>query len=295
MPSTEKIAVVALCEPGEFEWQAVLLMSSVLAFLQDEILPLVYCRRALLPLIHSRTRAFFDDHGIAFHPIDPDFKENYPEGNKLYACAMPRDVSRTLFLDTDLMVVQPTNAQEIFRPAHVSGRVTSDWMWGRTADAWRPVYADFGLRVPRMRLLRKRGEEMALVPLSLNAGVVAFEDARFGKLWLETALRIESGGLVADPYPTLDQIALPIAAARAEMPLHLLDPIWNAPDRMMQRRPGAVKFFHYRRLKFLLPSPAQAIANVLIREFTAFDSLAEMVAFYEDQGATSPLVKYFPG
>lgn len=230
----DDIGVVLMCEPAAYEWQAILLVSSLLSFAGPRTSIYAYCRRAIADQIHPRTREFFDRHGVGFEVIDPEFRVNYPQGNKLFACAMPRAEARTVFVDTDVMLMRPTALEEAFLRHCVCGRKTGAWMWGKTPEAWAPAYAAVGLPLPPRRMPQAYDGEVRHVPPSLNAGVVFYDDPRFSSAWLSVAKRIEADATVKEIFPTLDQIALPVAAASLDLDLRFLDPTWNAGPRQAE-------------------------------------------------------------
>jgi hypothetical protein len=59
------VGIVLMVEPGRYEWQGVLLISSLLGFAYDDIGIWAYCREELLDDLHPATLSFFVRHGIA--------------------------------------------------------------------------------------------------------------------------------------------------------------------------------------------------------------------------------------
>ncbi|MEO0388678.1 MAG: hypothetical protein AAF281_14340 [Pseudomonadota bacterium] len=290
-----RVAVVMMCEPAAYEWQAVLLTSSLLSYGYGSLTLYAYCRRSLAHALHPRTRAFFDRHGVHFDVIDPAFRVNYPQGNKLFAAAMPRPQRKTVFIDTDVMLTQPTLLAEAFFPGAVSGRPTARWMWGDTAQAWAPAYRAAGLPVTPRRMPQIGQGTTRYVPPSLNAGFVAWDEGAFSTAWRDVAQKIEADPSIADIFPTLDQIALPIAAETCGLGLRFLDKSWNASAEFARTRPAQVRVLHYQNLAALRASGAVALADQFLRDHAGFDSLADLVGFYAENGQKPPQVKNAPG
>ncbi|MBV0913169.1 hypothetical protein [Anianabacter salinae] len=281
------LGIVIMVEPGRYEWSGVLLVSSLLAFAYDDIAIHAYCRRGLIDQLHPHTLAFFERHGVALSPIDPGFAVPYPQGNKLYACAAPREAPLTLLLDTDMMMLRPARLVDAFRKGSVGGRFTSAWMWGKTVEDWRAAYASVGMEVPRHRMHRPNG---SYVPPSIAAAFVIYEGAEFGGLWRDTALAIEERRLARGIYPTLDQISLPVATYRAGLRPNVLDAAWNKGGELTKAQGASVIVHHYQKAERLLASETRWIADAVLRDFARFDNVEALIAFYEAEGARPPEV-----
>ncbi len=284
---TGDIGVVLMAEPGRYEWSAILLVSSLLAFAYDRIGIHAYCRKALIGDLHPRTLAFFERHGVRLAAIEPGFAVPYPQGNKLYACAAERPEPATLLMDTDMMLVRPTVLGEAFRPGYVSGRHTSDWMWGRSVADWEVAYRSVGLEPPRQRMARSGG---SWVTPSLAAAFVAYDAPGFGEMWRDTALRIEEKRLARGIYPTLDQISLPVATYRAGLLPRLIGAEWNKGGELKEKQLDSVRVHHYQKAERLMVSASRWIADALLRDFAGFDDVEALIRFYERQGRRPPEV-----
>lgn len=281
------IGVVMMLEPGRYEWSGVLLISTLLAFAQDDIGIWAYCRRGLIDQLHPSTLDFLDRHGVRLEPIDPAFQVTYPQGNKLYACAAPRAAHATILMDTDMAMIRPARLAEAIHPGCVSGRNTSGWMWGKTVEEWRAAYASVGLEPPRLRMFRPDG---SYVPVSLAAAFVTYDTPDFGAIWRDTALEIEERRLARGIYPTLDQISLPVAAVRAGLRPTLIDSIWNKGGVIGRGRMHSVVVHHYQKPERLLGSDYKWATDAVLGEFAGHDSVEALIAFYEANGARPPEV-----
>ena len=140
------IGIVMMIEPGRYEAYSVLLISSLLALVYDTIGIYGYCRRSLIDDIHPATWDFLKRHNVSLDPIEPEFEVPYPQGNKLYACAAPRNATATVLMDTDIMIVCQTSLSDIIFPGYVSGRMTGAWMWGGSVEGCARPTSPWGSR-----------------------------------------------------------------------------------------------------------------------------------------------------
>ncbi|MCF6445930.1 hypothetical protein [Nereida sp. MMG025] len=281
-PKKADIACVFMVEPGHYEWPAVLLASSLMAFALDDIAIHAYCRGHLIDQLHPDTLAFFQRHGIQLDPIHPEFEVPYPQGNKLYACAASRPAPATILFDTDMFMLRPAFLGDTVRKGTVSGRPTGDWMWGKSVDEWRAAYASVDMDLPRLRLARPSG---SYVSPSMSAGFTAYADPDFGGVWRDTALRIEEKRLAKRIYPTLDQISLPVAIHRACLKMNMIDVIWNKAGPIKPQALRNVVCYHYQKSETLLGLSIKWLADELLRDFSDFDTVEELIAFYEEHAA----------
>ena len=277
-PAQTPIAAVFMVEPGAYEWPAILLAASLRAFAQDDLRLYGYCRAELIDLLHPETLAFFESTGVTLRPIEPRFEVIYPQGNKMYACADPRDEPATMLFDTDMFMLQPMRLSEVLVPGRVSGRPTGNWMWGKTPQDWAPAYESVGLALPPARMSRPDGTFTAP---SISAGFVAYTEPEFGAIWRDAALVIEGKRLARGIYPTLDQISLPVAAELAGQRLNMIDTKWNKAGAITAQSIRSVVSYHYQKAETLLALPVKWLADRLLAEFSRFATVEELLAFYD--------------
>jgi hypothetical protein len=156
----------------------------------------------------------------------------YPHGNKILASCLPRETASAIFFDTDTVVTGPMNIEGLDQAHTVMVAPECTATWGRQIEDWGPVYALFDLEVPEERVRLFRGRR-SLVPPYFNAGLVGYTTARnkdgltFPDLWRDTARRIDQTEGIPNKRPWLDQIALPIAAARLGARMDIRDEAHN--------------------------------------------------------------------
>ena len=286
-PAQTPIAAVFMVEPGAYEWPAILLAASLRAFAQDDLRLYGYCREELIDLLHPRTLAFFKANGVNLRPIEPRFEVIYPQGNKMYACADPRDEPATMLFDTDMFMLQPMRLSETLVPGRVSGRPTGNWMWGKTPQDWAPAYESVGLALPPARMSRPDGTFTAP---SISAGFVAYTEPEFGAIWRDAALVIEGKRLAKGIYPTLDQISLPVAAELAGLRLNMIDTKWNKAGAITAQSIRSVVNYHYQKAETLLALPVKWLADRLLAEFSDFATVEDLLDFYDREAQRPPTV-----
>jgi len=290
--TTGSPAAVFMAEPGDLEWQSILLTCSLKAFACDDLSIWAYCRENLVDQLHPNTLAFFQEQGVTLRSIAPKFDVPYPQGNKLYACADQRSCDATILFDTDMFLVTNACLSDTLHEGHVCGRKTGNWMWGETLDEWRSAYASVGLDLPRHRMARHNN---TYVTPSISAGFVAYKEPDFGQVWTDVALEIESKRMVEGMYPTLDQISLPVAVTKAGMSIKMIETKWNYAGLVGNVKSNDVIGYHYQKLERLADSPYVWIANSLIEDFTSFQSIESLIDFYMAEGSTPAEVSGNPG
>ncbi|MFQ6553490.1 hypothetical protein AAD018_014230 [Aestuariibius insulae] len=280
--SDADIAAVFMVEPGHYEWPAILLAASLRAFATDRISIHAYCRASLIDQLHADTVTWFERHGIELAAIEPEFEVIYPQGNKLYACAAKRQAPATILFDTDILLLRPIRLAETLVEGCISGRPTGPWMWGKTAEEWRPAYESVGLDLPRLRLGRPNGSFTAP---SINAGYVGYTEQGFGEVWRDTALEIERKRLAKGIYPTLDQISLAVATERAGLLFNFIEATWNMSGEINRQAVQKLNIYHYQKAERLLDLPVKWLADALLQDSTDFASLEDLIAFYDREAA----------
>ena len=286
------IAAVFMVEPGAYEWPAILLAASLRAFAYDEIRLYGYCRSELIDQLHPATLAFFKANNVTLDEIHPQFEVIYPQGNKLYACAAPRPEPATMLFDTDMFMLQPALLSQTLVPGAVSGRPTGNWMWGNTPQDWAPAYESVGIALPRTRM--SRPDQSFTMP-SISAGFVAYMGSHFGEVWRDTALTIERRRLAKGIYPTLDQISLPVAVERAGMRLNMIDVKWNKAGKIGEQAIRQIIAYHYQKAETLLTLPVKWLADRLLAEYSQWNSVEALLAFYDREAARPDTVIHNDG
>ncbi len=207
------------------------------------------------------------DVAIERLPARDPWRRPYPHGNKIAAAARPRLRPVTVFLDTDMIVTGRFEPQDLLAEAEVAAVPEGRATWGGAGDRWERVYGHFGLPLPAERVRLMRGRRRLSMPY-FNAGLVAFRhESGFAEIWRETALRIDHEVRIAGKRPWLDQIAIPVAAARLGLSIRVLEERWNfaISDRLPQGG-EAPTIVHYHRMRHCAAWPFFAPALAALED-----------------------------
>lgn len=160
-----------------------------------------------------------------------DWATPYPHGNKILAACQPRDTAAAVFFDTDMVCTAPLDLAGLGTAHTLMAVPEGVATWSRNDADWAPLYAEFGLGLPDTRVQLTRGRRITMLPY-FNAGLVGYSQApgpdgrTLPEIWLETALVLDR--MEYDrKRPWLDQVALPIAAARMGARLDVRDGSYN--------------------------------------------------------------------
>ncbi|GAA5078094.1 hypothetical protein GCM10023209_29060 [Roseibacterium beibuensis] len=265
--STETLSIFFVADGVRLEWQSWLLASS-LACAHDgrgDVRLYAYASEGYLPEVHAATRDLYEVCGVELRPLPdtPNWRGDYPHGNKLVAASDRRDGARAIFLDTDMVCAKPLTPMADLPADTVAAAPEGLPTWGKENDRWERAYAHFGLPLPKERLRLLRGRKLEYLPY-FNAGFVCFPERpmthdgkRFADHWLETALDFDHNCAIGNKRPWLDQITLPLTLARFGYATEVLGETWNysLTRRKDYSQTPDVEILHYHRAAFLEQAP----------------------------------------
>jgi len=268
-----RFAISFVCQHGELEIKALLLAASLRRFLTCEA-DLIAC----LPepasrwgIVSPATLRVLTSLGVRTVPIRNVIDETYPIGNKVTCLDVATEADRMVFLDTDILVMQPLDLGRWFargfnaKPADAIG-------FADNPEDWQAVYGMFGLQGPRRSVVTSLAGQV--VCPYFNAGVVgAPARSGLGGLWADCCRTLaaadglwETRSLPAK-LPFLDQISLPVAVARAGLAVSLLDERLNFPAnlRPLSAEIGGPILCHYHRPDVIRREPRlqELVASLL--------------------------------
>jgi hypothetical protein len=67
--------------------------------------------------------------------------------------------------------------------------------------------------------------------------------------------------------------------------MNMIDVKWNKADAIKPQALRNVICYHYQKVQTLLELPIKWVADELLRDFTEFDGLESMIAFYDVHSA----------
>lgn len=291
-------SVVFVVDPPQLILESILLVGSVRKHLPGIDIQ-AYCPAAKRRLIPPQLTEFFERNGVTLNQVETEgiFSPDYPHGNKLLACRASRKTTRTLFLDTDVLVGRPFDVADLTREGFVSAAPEGRRTWGKAkfGQDWSYLYSLFDLSMPteKVRLLRTNVESAPY----FNAGVVGYvnksraRDLPFGRCWLDTALTFDADKSINTPRPWLDQISLPVAAARQELAFNVLSQDWNmslsrktitASDELDRMNAADPLIIHYHNFRFFQGTRFLGLLDEIVRDFTIFEGFADLAKPYAD-------------
>ena len=223
------ICFVFVCQAGEIEIEALLLAASLRyrnPKLDGELVAAV-ADESLWGKISHGTRDLLNELGVRLEPISSPFGNVYPIGNKLAALAVPTPAATTVFLDSDMLCLRTFPPNQLVTGG-LCAKPADFGTYGKDHKEWDKIYSFFNLALPQQRMLSTVSEE-TMLPY-FNAGLIAVANGPFfGECWLRTAREVDANKTVKRKRPWLDQIALPVTAARLGYKLFVLDESYNYP------------------------------------------------------------------
>lgn len=269
-------AFVFVCQAGELEVKAALLAASLRRHLPAST-PLVAC--VPQPTTDwgaptAETARLLASLDVASAPIVSPFGSDYPIGNKIPCVDVVVPAERIVFLDSDILLL------DTFDPArHMAGAFTakpadiSTSFQGAPED-WHRAYAMCGVTAPIRRVFATVFGEV-MWPY-FNAGVVGVPaGAGFGAAWAACARAIDADQSFPSRRPHLDQIALPIAAAREGLRFTALPEAFNFPAHIKPLPASAPAICHYHWPTVVAGEPRllAAVAELIRRHAPLTDLL----------------------
>lgn len=253
--STDSITYFFVMDGPRFETPGLLLSESLRSTLHRSAKIIAYVPQAVLGQIHPVIRRMMDLQEVEVRSFDTNqakWSSPYPHGNKILAALEPRDTDLSVFLDTDVVCLTPPDFSDITPNTALFATPEGVATWGREDSDWEAVYDMFDLPVPDWRVRLTKGYGRTILPY-FNAGVVGFVESglpgtgRLPEMWHDTALAIDAAPHIANKRPWLDQISLPVAAARLGGEIKVLPGLYNFSAYRLPENPdiSQVKFFHY--------------------------------------------------
>ena len=258
--SDAKESILFVVDGATLEAQSLLLAASLAKHHPDrsKVDLIAYVSARTAGSLSRVTRALYAHCGVQVRVLpagDALWAKPYPHGNKLLACAEPRDSARSLFLDTDMICLAPLTGLELADPAAVAVVPEGLPTWGKEGDKWARAYDFFDLALPEDRVQLTRGRKLDYLPY-FNGGFVSFSDLprpgttqNFAQDWLQTAIAFDQGCTVRGKRPWLDQITLPLTMKRFGYSYQVMHELWNfsISDRPKLHRAKKARLIHYHR------------------------------------------------
>lgn len=256
--SAGSASVSLVCEPGRLEAQAVLLTASL-----RDLHPGLTLIAAVPRPLPAPTVQVLDALGVARLPISNPVAADYPIGNKIAALGVGDTRGLRVFLDSDMLCLRPLD-WAVLR-THPLAAKPADMATFGSDELWRCLYERFELTSPVQRVVSSVSQQM-MHPY-FNAGMVATtEAAALAPLWAQICRSIDAMRDVNPRRPWLDQIALPLAAARLGLVTRSLGDSWNYPAHIKPLL-GEPALVHYHRPAVVAREPTLVahVGRLLLR------------------------------
>jgi hypothetical protein len=229
MKPTPKCCVTFICQSGELELKALLLASSLRLNNPDNKVELV----AAIPdpvvwgELSDPCKLLLLQLNVRQQVVPSPWGEAYPIGNKIAAMGVPTQAPVTLLLDSDILCLRSFDYAD-FVSQELAAKPADFNTFKDLGAQWQLAYEQFNLARPEQRVMSTVGQE--IIWPYFNAGVVAVKNGpEFSEIWLQTACDIDANTAIENKRPWLDQISLPIAAARCGYNFQALDDQYNYP------------------------------------------------------------------
>ena len=273
------IDFVIMIEPGDLEWQGIVLISSILAFVRDNYTIYVYCRKNKIDSLSDKTTSFLKKNGVQVFPIINDYHDGYPNGNKVIACAQKRNGDFSIFLDSDTAFIQPISFTDVLYEDSVTCVAAGGNTWTGLNGNWEYVYQSLGIPIPNERVVLESGHFS--YPY-YNAGFVAFfNGTAFSDKWLEITRKIDIDNNITNKRPWLDQIALPAAIKASELLFHELGFEYNRGENNSNPLNKNSYLVHYHHSMFVYRKGLNKLFSDLVSQYSGFENFYNLYNFYK--------------
>lgn len=253
LPSMGPMRFVFICQGGLLEAKSLLLAASIRHFTgaTHELTAAIPGPAHLWPQPDSATLAALESLNVRTERIENAIAPDFPYGNKMQCLSLPMRGSVQAYIDSDILMMRDFGQDAL--PMHPVCAVPASF--GIADDSeWERFYAEFGLDLPVRRLSALISQQST--PPYFNGGLIVVRGMPgLGESWAECCRRLRAmPGVSADIRDRfVDQVALPIAAARLGADIVSLTLEWNFPSWNLALGDGPTPiFFHYQTPERLL-------------------------------------------
>jgi hypothetical protein len=249
-------AVTFVVHGGELQIKSLILAASLRKYWPPNI-DLVAC----IP-VGNKSPVLYDTfkNGLGVRIVEvsnPITNGDYPIGNKLLCLDVETEADRVMFLDSDIIALQTVSDLELTKNfgQGFAAKPADLATFKANPDVWREIYRACDSEMPRYLITATTsGEKMSPY---FNAGLISVEaNSGFGRSWSECAKKIEHMPDVPAKRPHLDQIALPVAAAKSGQNFNLIGEDWNYPAHLKPLPNPTPKLCHYHWPEVIAREPS---------------------------------------
>lgn len=248
--------LVFVAHGGPLEAKSALLAASLAQYyLPGRIVCRVMRPEALWGALAPETEALFEALGIALLPAENRVDDAYAHGNKV--AAFDGIAGPAVFLDSDILLMCPFSWHPDLGTelgCGIAAKPADIDTFARGGGSWARVWKLFDLDVPPKSHVSTASRE-AMRPY-FNAGFIAVRDGdAFSAMWVDTVRRIDADTGIGNKRPWLDQIGLPVTAARLGWRIRDLDNRFNFPCHLSPIEKASPYFAHYHWPRIIARDP----------------------------------------
>lgn len=253
VPSMEPMRFAFICQGGVLEAKSLLLAASIRYFTGDthELTAAIPGPADLWPQPESATLAALESLNVRAERIENAVAPDFPYGNKMQCLSLPMRCSVQAYIDSDILMMRDFGQDAL--PTRPVCAVPASFGIADESE-WERFYAEFQLDLPVRRLSALISRQST--PPYFNGGLIAVRGMpALAESWAECCRRLRAlPGIRAEIRERfLDQVALPIAAARLGADIYPLTLQWNFPSWNLALGDGPTPiFFHYQTPERLL-------------------------------------------
>jgi lipopolysaccharide biosynthesis glycosyltransferase len=226
-----------------------LLVYSLRKFLPDASINILVPKQQLESI---RPKGWFEQQGCTIYPFHNDLVVGLDRNlsgnkvsNKLYFLRYPKpEYSRMIFLDSDMLLLQPLNQNELIAPQPFSAKQADR----ANVTQWERIYSSFNLQMPTARI--PCSVDGIKIPPYFNAGFISVNpilaNCLFEK-WKDYFIALSDPGLLTKClYKSFnrDQVSLSLALSALQIEIDFLPEKFNFPTRAMKVETDTI-FAHY--------------------------------------------------
>ena len=253
LPCIQPMRFVFICQGGALEAKSLLLAASIRYFTGDthELTAAIPGPADLWPQPDFATLAALESLNVRAEMVANAVAPDFPYGNKMQCLSLPMRCSVQAYIDSDILMMRDFGQDAL--PTHPVCAVPASFGIADESE-WERFYAEFELDLPVRRLSALISQQST--PPYFNGGLIVVRDMpALAQSWADCCRRLRAmPGISAEIRDRfVDQVALPIAAARLGADILALTLQWNFPswNRALGDGPTPI-FFHYQAPERLL-------------------------------------------
>lgn len=255
---------VFVCQGGEIEIKASLLAATLKRFLMSDYeLVAAVPSGGLVDQPSHQVLHYLQSLGVQIQAIKNPLEPTYLIGHKLACLALPNDVDKVIFLDSDILCLKDFYHQSRFEQYQLNAKL-EDWHH-HDVQHWHSLYDGLGLSRPA--IIHKSTVFGELMPLYFNAGWIAVDaqsSLHLANSWIEIANLVDTSIDIPRLRPNLDQLTLPLAVMKEELSIDYLTEEFNYPAELRSLDQNALPYFcHYHDPHMIL---CDAVLTGLVRD-----------------------------